>query len=564
MRHNKLSKILTFALLKRKIFMKENKKGTSKLLIVLLFASYLFQANAESYYFYVQFTDKNDTPYSLQRPEEFLSERAINRRNAANILPDSTDLPVNPTYIEQVLIPGVVLHSRTRWLNGATVVTGDSALMSQIRQLPFVQFVQYTGKMSSLQLTPIARAKFKTDTLNYGDTNDQIRQLNGEALHQAGFTGSGIMIGVLDAGYLNTNNIAAFDSLRLQNRLVGAVNIVQPEIDTYTQHEHGTLVLSTMAAIIPELYIGTAPHASYLLIQTEYAPTEYLKEEDFWVAGIEYADSVGVDVVNSSLGYTQFDDASMNYSYADMNGTVSRSSRAAAMAAKKGILVSNSAGNSGSLTWKYIGAPADADGILAVGAVTSTGFASPFTSFGPTSDGRVKPDVSARGSTTSLVNTSGSLSFRNGTSFSSPLIAGLAACFLQYAYSELSSFPGVAAIREAIIASSSHFSEPDERLGYGIPDFGKAMQLLTMSSQVAKTTRTTGLSFEVQQNRLTVTSTLSTASRSQLKVFDASGRLISNLEIGPTEQRTLYLNSGIYIYHFSGGEGIETGKIIIP
>lgn len=533
-------------------------------LVIIVWLLSTQHLHAESFFFYIQFTDKNNTPYSLHRPHEFLSERSINRRSAANIKVDSTDLPVNQAYIEQVLIPGVTLHLRTRWMNGVTVITSDSALLGKIRQLPFVSFAQYTGKTSQFMPQPSARVKLNTEILSYGLGHDQIKQLNGHVLHQEGFTGAGILIGVLDAGFLNTNTSPAFDSLRIQNRLVGAKNFVDRNTDTYTQHQHGTLVLSTMAANMPGLYIGTAPHASYLLIQTEYAPTEYLSEVDFWVAGIEYADSVGVDVVNSSLGYTQFDDESMNYTYADMNGTVSRASRAAAMAARKGILVCNSAGNSGHTMWKYIGAPADADGILAVGAVSSTGTASLFTSFGPSSDGRVKPDVSARGTSTALVSVTGSLTSSSGTSFSSPLIAGLAACLLQYAYNELSIFPGIAAIREAVIASSCHFLYPDERLGYGIPDFGRAMQILRTITQNTTANATEGLSFKTGDNHLIVSANAKNILQQHLKIFCVSGRLIFNLEFLPNENRNIHLNPGIYIYQYSDGIEIKSGKFIIP
>jgi serine protease AprX len=371
---------------------------------------------------------------------------------------------------------------------------------------------------------------------------------------------------VLDAGYLNVLTNPAFDSLRLQNRLVGMRNIVDPAVDANTQHSHGSLVLSVMAANLPEVFLGTAPHASYLLIQTEHDPTEYLCEVDFWVAGIEYADSAGVDVVNSSLGYTEFDDATMNYRYTDMNGKVSRASRAAAMAAQKGILVCNSQGNSGAVSWKYLGAPADADGILAVGSVTSTGLISSFSSFGPAADGRVKPDVTARGSTTALVSTTGSAVFGNGTSFSSPVVAGLAACFVQFARSQSGFTPATAAIRDLIVASGSRYLTPDDRFGYGLPDFEKAMQLLQTSNIKPTLAKSGGVYFSTSPGLLNIRTdeSVNVNEIANVLIYSVSGVKIAEIGINVTETYNISINSGVYLYQIRSASGITSGKLIIP
>jgi len=531
--------------------------------VMLVFAQLTM---ADLYYFYVQLSDKNNSPYSLQLPGEFLSARAISRRALTNIPVDSSDFPVNPAYVQELLIPGISLHSTSRWLNGVTVITVDSALMSQVRALPFVSWVQYTGKKPSVQPAPRKKSKFESTELNYGTADTQITQLNGNVLHESGYTGEGVLIGVLDAGFLNIHTNPAFDSLRLQNRLVGVKNIVDPGVDVNTQHQHGTLVLSVMAGNLPEVYLGTAPHASYLLIQTEYDPTEYLCEVDFWVAGIEYADSAGVDVVNSSLGYTQFDDATMNYRYADMNGKVSRASRAAAMAAQKGILVCNSLGNSGSSPWKYLGAPADADGILAVGAVTSSGLVSSFSSFGPASDGRVKPDVTARGSITALVSTSGSAVFGNGTSFSSPIVAGLAACFLQFAREQSGFNPTTAAIRDLIIASSSRYLTPDDRFGYGLPDFEKAMQLLQTSNIKPINAKSSGIIFSTSAGVLNIRNdeSISLNEIANVLIYNISGLKIAEVSLNTAETLNIHMNSGVYLYQIRSALDINSGKLIIP
>lgn len=434
--------------------------------------------NAVDYFFYVQLTDKNQSSYSLDHPEAFLSPRAIERRNRFEVEIDSTDLPVSPHYVQQISALGPTVHSASKWLNGLTLTMSDSSLIAKVRSLDFVSKVQYTGKKSLVQENVRAPVKNTTYSTDYGTAETQIKQVKGDILHQAGYTGKNILIAVLDAGFNYVDQNKAFDSLRIQNRLLDAVNIVDPSVNTYRENSHGAYVLSIMAGNVPGEYLGTAPAATYLLLQTEFEPTEYLYEVDLWVRGIEYADSAGADVVNSSLGYTLFDDTTMNFSYADMNGKVSRASIAATLASKKGMIVSISAGNDGNKSWKYIGSPADAEGILAVGAVTSSGIVSEFSSFGPAVDGRIKPDICAQGSSTAFINISGVKSTGNGTSFSSPLIAGLSACYLQY-YQTHRQKLDMREIIQNIVSGGHLFSSPEAQLGYGIANFEKAMEVLT-------------------------------------------------------------------------------------
>jgi subtilisin family serine protease len=456
-------------------------------LILLCFTNFLF---ADSYSFFVQLKDKNNTPYTLDNPAAYLSSKSIQRRSQQQIAIDSTDLPVNTSYINQIINQGVSFHSSSKWMNGITVITNDSSLMGLIRPLSFVKRVEYTGKILTAQPAPALRTKrmdpedeqeFEHDVepvyeFEYGYAAAQLNQLNGKALHDVGYTGKDILIGVLDAGFRNVDTNPAFDSLRIQNRLSGVKNIINPSANVYQEDTHGANVLSIMAGNLPGQFVGVAPHASYWLIQTEYVPTEYMVEVDFWVRGLEFADSLGVDIVNSSLGYTQFDDASMNFTYADMNGQVSRASRAAYLASRKGIIVCTSAGNDGNKAWKYISSPADADGILTVGAVNSSGTIAAFSSFGPTADSRIKPEVCATGWGTTLVDLNGNLVFNgNGTSYSSPIIAGLAACYLQYCKEQLPQSYSVDLIRQHIINSTDRFSSPDNQYGYGIPDFQQVL-----------------------------------------------------------------------------------------
>ena len=429
-----------------------------------------------SYFFYVQLANKNNSCYALSNPSAYLSERAITRRAFFGIECDSTDLPVSPSYVSQIEIIGSNIYCRSKWMNGVTVLVSDSNIMKQVRALPFVKWVQYTGKRD-VALPVTAKMKAETITLNYGSAAMQENQINGSNFHNAGYTGKGIVIGVLDAGFINVNVNHAFDSLRLQGRLLGVKDIAEPNSNIYSLDEHGANVLSIMTGNLPGKYLGTAPKSSFWLIRTEYAPTEYLVETDFWTSGIEFADSVGVDVVNSSLAYTEFDDPSMDFTYNDMNGKVSHASRAANLASKKGIIICNSAGNYGSSMWQYLGSPADADGIITVGAVTATGSPSDFSSYGPSSDGRVKPEICALGTSNAYVNKNESVSTGNGTSYSSPVIAGTVACLVQ-ALKETNSHFDVESIRTLLIQSANAYHNPTDQLGYGIPDFDKVLKYL--------------------------------------------------------------------------------------
>lgn len=551
------------------------------LLILLCFTNFLF---ADSYYFFVQFKDKNDTPYSLDNPAAYLSSRSIQRRSEQHIAIDSTDLPINPNYISQVVNQGVFFHSASKWMNGITVQTTDSSLMGLIRPLSFVQQVYYTGKiLTTGQPAPALRTKrmdpedtqeFEHDVepvyeLEYGYAAAQLNQLNGKVLHDAGYTGKDILIGVLDAGFRNVNTNPAFDSLRIQNRLSGAKSIIDPSVNVYQEDTHGANVLSIMAGNLPGQFVGVAPHASYWLIQTEYVPSEYMFEVDFWVRGLEFADSLGVDVINSSLGYTQFDDTTMNFIYADMNGQVSRASRAAYLAFRKGIIVCTSAGNDGNTTWKHISSPADADGILTAGAVNTNGTIAAFSSFGPTADSRIKPEVCATGWGTTLVDLNGNLVFNgNGTSYSSPIIAGLTACYLQYCKEQLPQSYNIDLIRQHIINSANRFSSPDNQYGYGIPDFQHVLyQTATNNRNEIK------CEFPVKLKYLTGTGEIwiirqATFENEELclQIITSTGKIIFRQLLGNSVEtlNISHLPAGFYLAQISCPGYSQVSKILIP
>lgn len=423
--------------------------------------------------FWIEFTDKKDNPYSLFQPNEYLSPRAIQRRRAQGIPIEVSDLPVTPNYIYGIRDLGATVNYTSKWLNGAAITT-DSATFQRLLKLPFVKSGEAIGY--SKPTRPIY-PKDKPPSKNYpkakdryGNAGNQIKMLNGHTLHEMGYEGNGMLVAVLDGGFTNTDIMPFFDSLRNEGRLLQGRDFVDNDYYPYESSSHGSQVLSTMGANLPGLMVGTAPGASYVCVKTEETGSELRIEEYNWVAGAEYADSLGADVLNSSLGYTRFDDRTMNYSYKDMDGNTTKVTQGADFAARKGILVVNSAGNSGAGDWKYIGAPADGDSVLAVAAVDAIGRKAYFSSFGPGSDGQIKPNISAKGQTTTVASLYGyEADHADGTSFASPVMAGMATSLWQ-AFPDKSNMEIIDALQ-----NNSHLADdPSIGLGYGIPDVYKA------------------------------------------------------------------------------------------
>ena len=438
--------------------------------------------------YWVEFKDKKDSPYSINRPEEFLSPRAIEKRHRFNIPITEQDLPVNESYIKKLLAidKTMVLFSKSKWLNGVTVYSEKENIMDKILELPFVSGVECTAVLGSkedfdyphVSYAPPAKTKEvlkieKGKDLNYGYSFQQANINRVQWLHRLGAHGEGMFIMVLDAGFENADEIPHFEALRQEGRLIGTRNLVQPGRSVFLSDSHGTMALSCMAGYLEDEMIGTAPKANYFLVKTEDGRTENKIEEDNWVAGAELADSLGCDLINSSLGYNHYDDNSKSYTYKDMNGQTSRCSLAADIAVSKGIIVCVSAGNEGGAPWKYITVPADAKDILTVGAVDPQGAAAGFSSYGPTSDNRVKPDAAAVGAKTVTASSGGKTELAYGTSFSSPVLCGMVACLWQL-------FPKCSAsqVIQAVRLAGANYSHPDEHLGYGITDFMYAYNIL--------------------------------------------------------------------------------------
>ena len=449
-------------------------KNKSILFIAIVLILQTFQTKAQEFY-WVAFTDKNSSDYSLSNPEKYLSERAIQRRINQNILIDSLDLPVNSNYIDSVISIGAELIHASKWLNGITVKTEIDSFKNKVSELFFVKEVQLTKTASSTKsvfnkFDEISVAdKEPIDTSFYGESVYQTGIMNGQFLHNQGYNGQGIQIAILDGGFSNANKFRAFDSLWINNQILGIKDFVNSDDDFYNTHYHGMSVLSCIGGNVPDSLIGTARKASFWLLRSEDVSSEYLIEEDNWVAAAEFADSVGVDIINSSLGYYDFDDPSMNHTYADMDGKTTRVTKGANIAATRGMLVFASAGNEGNKAWKYIIAPSDGDNVVGVGAVDKNGFAASFTSYGPAADGDIKPNVSGVGRNTYLQRSNGELGFASGTSFSSPVMAGMAACLWQS-----SPHATAAEVKWAMEWSANLYDNPDSLLGYGIPDFQRA------------------------------------------------------------------------------------------
>ena len=428
----------------------------------LFFAGNIFSQNS----YYVQFKDKNGTEFSLKQPQKFLSQKAIQRRANQGIALDSTDLPVSKKYLDLLKNYQAEIVFTTKWLNGATILLydNDTLQVENIKNLPFVDYVQCTKRVISSQDLP-KKIISNNDTIILASSIPQHKMLRLDSLHNIGFRGKGMLIAVVDAGFPSVNEVPAFDNIR--PRILDTYNFVENHTNVYTMSSHGTFVLSVIGANMPD-FIGSAPDASFLLYISEDAATETLREIDNWVAAAERADFIGADIITTSLGYSVFDDANDNFTYSDMDGRTTRISRASTIAARKGILVFNSAGNEGNKSWHYITAPADADSIMTIGSVDSLENHSVFSSFGPTFDGRIKPTICAQGTQTTLVNTNNDLVKGNGTSFSAPVAAGMAAS-IWGAFPNLTNFE----LMEQIIQSSTNYENPDNLCGYGIPNVWK-------------------------------------------------------------------------------------------
>lgn len=435
----------------------------------------------------IQFTDKHNSPYSLSNPSAYLSQKAIDRRTRYSIAIDSSDLPVNLSYVQQVLAQGKVsLLSTSKWLNQVLIYCPDPATIDSVGKLTFVTRSQAIGNIvagtvlrtyekfeETVQpLIQSGNAQSATDdNFDYGASYSQVNIHNGEFLHNKNFTGKGITIAVLDAGFYHYRTLSAFDSMRLNGQVLGERDFVDFDNSVDEDNSHGMHCLSIIGANLPGIMVGTAPKANFWLLRSENAGSEYPIEEHNWVVAAEFADSAGAEMITSSLGYSIFDDPSFNHSYNDFYANKAMSSRGAAKAAAKGMIVTNSAGNEGNNSWHYIIFPADADSVCTVGAVNTQGQIASFSSYGY--PGKQKPNVVSVGSGTTVFGSNNVPVTGSGTSFSNPNINGLIACLWQ-AFPQYNNMT----ILDAVYKSADRYSNPDNVYGYGIPDMKAAYLIL--------------------------------------------------------------------------------------
>jgi len=465
----------------------------------------VIEGNAQFTRYLVKLKDKNGTPFTFSNPLAYLSQRAIDRRTRYAIPIDSTDLPVNPSYVTQVAnVANVTVLNISKWLNAITIQTSDANAITTINAFPFVQSTsgiaarigrgaavnlideEKNGSIYSLNNSALRTDRITSDYYNYGAASfAEIHLHNGEFLHNIGLRGQGMQIAMLDNGFNNytSPNFHAFDSANANHQVLGTWDFVAHEQDVSNDGSHGMSCFSTIVANIPGQFVGKAPQASFWLYQTEDNTSEYPIEELNWSCGAEAADSAGADVISTSLGYTTFDNPSLDHTYADMNGNTTMAAIAADLAAKKGLLVFAAVGNSGSSTWHYLGTPADGDSVIAVGAVSSSGVVGNFSSYGPSSDGQVKPDVASIGVSAILQTSGGGIGAGNGTSFACPNMAGLATCLWQ-GFPEFSNMK----IRSALWQAGDSASHPNTRTGYGIPNMKTAFVNLVKDFSTASGT----------------------------------------------------------------------------
>ncbi len=458
-------------------------------IILLLIIGFTFSLNTKAQMkerYWLSFKDKNEQEELLKRPVTFLSSKSIERRRLQGIEVNNSDLPVSTIYLNQIKNLGIDIIFASRWFNMVSVdITKD-----QIRAISGLKFIQKVTRQKGFYKDVGVDELNNEDEIYtspsledyYGLAKNQIEMINGIGLHDQGYKGQGMLIGVLDAGFYHADSLPVFSTAWNDNRITIGPDFVRGN-DTlvdFSHSSHGTMVLGFMASELPETYVGTAPEASYILIRTENAVSEDIVEEHYWLQGAEYADSLGVDLINSSLGYTTFDDSLQNHSYEDLDGNTTLITKAADMAASKGILVVSSAGNSGAQSWHFISAPADADSVMTVGSVNEIGDSSPFSSHGPTSDNRVKPNIVGQGQGIFTVSVDSAFYPSQGTSFSAPVLTGMAACLWQYKRAIVSDSIDNMEIITLIENSSTLFPFSNADMGYGIPNFGLATAPLSL------------------------------------------------------------------------------------
>lgn len=540
-------------------------------LLMFLAVTMFAQAQVATNIYWVQFTDKEGSPYSIDNPEAYLSPRALQRRANLNIAIDEYDLPVNPQYLQAVADCGAEIINPSKWLNGVSVHVTDPSVIEAINALDCVMTVrncpndlkaqEQKERWLANEMKPAASTRSSKGF--YGGAEDQVKQLNVDVLHDMGFDGTGVIIAVLDGGFEGAENTSCFDNMREEGRLLGTRDFVYGSNSVYTQSTHGTSCLSTMGAYDPNNMVGTAYKASYYLIHTEDGDSENIIEEYNWVSGAEYADSLGVDVCSTSLGYITFDMSQWNHPFEHYDGKTAPMSIGAEIAASRGMICMNAAGNEGDGNCT-LGIPADAEHIVTVGAVNAAGDRASFSSVGPTYDGRIKPDVMAMGEGTYVASGYGSwwpYYNGNGTSFATPVLAGAVACLRQ-----ARPYSSVQEICDALRACGNRADNPDSKYGYGIPDFSQALELLKVEEHSVAANEIINVYPNPSQGEVKVA--LKEGAKADVTVYDITGRQLYTYTFNGLNHTTLenYLNTlgtGVYFINAVSELGSQTVKLVV-
>lgn len=549
---------------------------------LLLFAGTLFgqrtlqEAKSNTEKTWVFFADKGpDAEAQLACVSAHFAPAARQRRAQRGIAWDMRDLPVFAGYVGELRSAGVPVIADSRWLN-ATVIEGRfelsqlQAICPAIVRTEPVRQMQPTSYTSPHAQPPQPYLPKTNSVIDYGQNRFQVEMMGLDYLHDNGFTGSGVNVAVFDAGFFGVDTTAAYDSVWANNQIQIWYDFVADDTLVFQENFHGAMVFSLLGANMPGDFVGTAPHANYIFARTEEVAFERNVEEYNWLEAMEWADSIGVDIIQNSLGYGEFDAGETSYSYSDMDGNTTTITQAADIAASRGILVVSSAGNEGGSSWLRILAPCDGDSVLCVGAVDGLKQHAAFSSYGPSADGRIKPDVVTWGEGVTLIGPVGNIGFSNGTSFSAPQISGLAACLIQ-AHPDRSNMEILHAIQE----SADRYQNPDSAYGYGIPNARAADSLLSLLDSLASALAPgadllAGVEMypNPAENRVHIRFADLQRDLARIEILDVEGRRVFFREVRPgMDQIEIDVTgwaAGVYGVRFIDGEGgVAARKLVV-
>jgi len=515
---------------------------------------------------WIYFSDKENVEASINNPISILTQEALDRKALHSVVIDARDVPVTEAYIQEVKnSPGITYWAKSKWMN-CVYVQGTVNDLEALLDLPYVVGIEYADKDLNFPNPQPVSDKFKVlidpqsrVEYNYGAAANQIEMISGDYLHQQEFTGEGMIIAVMDSGFPNFTSNPGFAHIVDNGRLLGTFDFYSRTTDVTGTGSHGIQTTSDIGGYLDNQFAGTAPDASFYLFRTEYGPSENPREEAWWVEALERADSLGVDVVNTSLGYQAYDNANYDHSYEDLDGVTTFAARGANLAYEKGMVLVTSAGNQGN-SFGTVATPADAIGLLAVGAVNNLGNYVSFSSRGPTVDGRIKPDVMAKGQSAAVISSSGDVDFSNGTSFSSPIMAGAVSCLWQ-AFPETTNAELMQVVRE----SAHLFNNPTDQMGYGIPNFELAFNTLTLLAQNDHLLKRQAALSPNPVNESFSVLLPSEVDYAQLEVYNVLGQFIESLEVRASQSQipVTHWNKGAYLIKLIlPSEQVQSFKLI--